>query len=260
MCWSVGVLWILGCGVAVSRDVASGRARDAVSQGDDDKESGRRRRQPEEEETDELEPGAVPTGPATPNTEVFHEHIRNNMGPFQTCFSSALIRTPGMTGTIEVQFRVSPTGSVRTVEVVRSSLGDRQLGQCITDAVRAMRFPAPENGNDVQVNHTFSYTSPLAPAPLRSTEEYRQYIITHTDGIRRCYGEALGRNPALSGQIDVRITVSPAGDVTLVETVRSTLGDAEADRCVLTAIQSLRFPRNADEATIVVTHSFAFTR
>lgn len=264
---------------------------------DQDKERGRRRRQ-EREDEGELDPSDIPARPETPHTEAYHQRVRENMQPINVCFGRALVRTPGLSGSIDIEFVVAPSGRVSGIRVVRSTFRDTEVGACITQAIREMSFPPPAGGQEVTVTHTFRYASnpssrrprpatppdagpspadagpPPPPSPLPPTkvgtspaprpesqhvEEYRQHLIRHTGGIRRCYSEALARNPNLSGQLEVRFAVSPDGTVPVVEVTRSTLGDPAAERCVSSAIRELRFPRRTD-STVIVTHSFAFSR
>lgn len=65
--------------------------------------------------------------------------------PVNLCFGQALVRTPGLNGVLDIQLTVAPTGQVRAIRVVRSTLGDPQLEGCITQAVRALEFPRPRS-------------------------------------------------------------------------------------------------------------------
>jgi TonB family protein len=258
------------------------------------KERGRRRGDDEDDE--ELEPGDIQaTATVRPDTEVYSQYIRENMQPIQICFGRALVRNPGMSGSIDLEFTVATSGRVGTVRVVRSTFTDVQVNGCITDAIRAIEFPRPAGGREVVVTHTFSYSAipssrppnatPPAPTPPSATppatppppaipptavtprpqtqsqvvDSYRQHLIQNTGGIRTCYTQALARNPNLSGEIEVRFAVNPTGEVALVEVSRSTLNDPAADRCVSDAIRAVRFPASGD-STVIVTHSFAFAR
>ena len=291
------VLWTAGCAVtAPSVSNGGSRSPNMISADDSDaKEERRRRRRGDDEDDEELLPGDVPSAPAHQSTEVYHQRVRQNMKGINTCFAKALMRTPGMSGEIDIQFKVAPSGAVSATRVARTTLGDSQVGKCISAAIRELTFPAPSGGREIMVTHNFRYSSPLADQPskgvtptppanppaeappandggesqpgegspegeLGTAAEYRQYLVGHTGGIRDCYVAALRRNPELSGQIELRFAVSPNGAVALVEVTSSSLGDAQADSCVADAVRAVRFPRNAQGDSTIVTHSFAFSR
>jgi len=243
-----------------------------------DKEAARSHRGREgRNDAEELEPGDIPAVTTPVPTEAYNQYVSDHMQTINVCFGQALVRTPGLHGALDVRFTVATSGRVGEVRVLRSTMFDTGIGDCISQAIRDMQFPPPAEGRELVVNHTFRYSSPVSAQPppppasvtppagttplttSQAMERYRQYLVANTSGIRACYTQALQRNPQLSGQIEVRFAVNPAGEVELVEVTSSTLGDPVADRCVSDAIRVIRFPPGSD-STLIVTHSFAFTR
>jgi TonB family protein len=54
-----------------------------------------------------------------------------------------------------VRFEIGPRGQVVSAERMGESKADPTLERCILDAVKALRFPAPEGGGYVTVTYPF---------------------------------------------------------------------------------------------------------
>jgi Ca-activated chloride channel homolog len=76
--------------------------------------------------------------------------------------------------------------------------------------------------------------------------------------IRRCYEQRLEADPSLSGRIIVALSIGPDGRVLAAKIDAKTLEDAELERCILSAMRSLRFPPPAGGGTIQVRYPFVF--
>ncbi len=76
-------------------------------------------------------------------------------------------------------------------------------------------------------------------------------------GITSCYERALRNNPALSGRLDVRFTLSDSGRASVVE-VRGLSEAPEVGTCIAAAIRRLAFPQPAG-GTVVFTFPFTVT-
>lgn len=91
------------------------------------------------------------------------------------------------------------------------------------------------------------------PAPVaagdsvRTDVEVRATVLRHTTDVRRCYQEeGLRRNPALSGQIDLELTILPTGHVDEVAVPTTSLagpGQKEVAACIATRARNWRFAR-----------------
>jgi len=87
--------------------------------------------------------------------------------------------------------------------------------------------------------------------------EVAEVLRRQGSGLQRCHDTLLLRNPEVaSGNVSVRLTISPAGTVAQADVVAGTIDDAEFNRCILDRILAWRFPRG--DANTVVTHSFDF--
>lgn len=59
---------------------------------------------------------------------------------------------------------------------------------------------------------------------------------------RACYAKALSRDPALKGQLSLRLSIAPSGRVGTVEVVRESAFEAELAACVTRVIRRVEFP------------------
>ena len=95
-----------------------------------------------------------------------------------------------------------------------------------------------------------------APAPVagggdaaaegRTAGALMGVVQRHAAAVRFCYNRLLTKKPGASGQIVIRLTVAADGGVSEASVVRSTLGDAELDGCVLGQAREWRFPPSTE--------------
>jgi len=76
--------------------------------------------------------------------------------------------------------------------------------------------------------------------------------------VRFCYNRLLTKKAGASGQIVIRLSVAADGGVSEASVVRSTLGDADLDACVLGQAREWRFPPST-EAKFTFDVPFVFT-
>lgn len=105
-----------------------------------------------------------------------------------------------------------------------------------------------------------------APAPahtdsLRSDGEVRATVLRHAADVRRCYqDEGLRRNPALTGHLELELTILPTGRVDSVIVAATSLrgdGVKEVTTCLAQAARQWRFERGPF-ATEQVVFPFVF--
>ena len=94
----------------------------------------------------------------------------------------------------------------------------------------------------------------VAPAPtaaptdsLRSDGEVRATVLRHASDVRRCYqDEGLRRNPALTGHVELELTILPTGRVEAVNVGSTSLrgdGVKEVTACLANTARQWRFER-----------------
>ena len=81
-----------------------------------------------------------------------------------------------------------------------------------------------------------------------TTPEY-QTVTANMDLIKRCYLDALDRNPDLQGLIKVQFTVNKQGKITKAKAIENEL-TPEVGKCVVKTMKKLKFPKRADSRTM----------
>lgn len=91
--------------------------------------------------------------------EVIRRVVRRHQNEVRFCYEQGLHSRPDLAGRVKVKFVITPTGRVQTSMVQQSSLGNRQVEQCIARSVRRWTFPAPDGGGIVVVSYPFVLSS-----------------------------------------------------------------------------------------------------
>jgi hypothetical protein len=70
--------------------------------------------------------------------------VMSRMGAFQACYEIAAARDPTLKGGVTVSFSISPGGSVSSVSISNSSLGNPRVEGCITRQFARLQFPTAD--------------------------------------------------------------------------------------------------------------------
>ena len=117
-----------------------------------------------------LDPKRKPRGPEVAigqvqlvgglDKETIRRVIRQHLNEIKFCYDQGLQRNPDLYGRVVVSFTISPIGKVIVSAVQQSTLGNPQVEQCTTGAVRRWEFPKPERSGVVMVNYPFMFNHP----------------------------------------------------------------------------------------------------
>jgi TonB family protein len=91
----------------------------------------------------------------------------------------------------------------------------------------------------------------------RTADEIERVFQNNKSGIFSIYNRALRKNPSLSGQVVVELTIAPSGQVIAVKILSSELGDKKLERKLELKIKKFKFAR-ANVAEIIVTYPIDF--
>jgi periplasmic protein TonB len=94
-------------------------------------------------------------------------------------------------------------------------------------------------------------------AGKRSADEIERIFQKNKGSVFNLYNRALRKNPSLSGQVVVELTIAPGGEVTAVKIISSELGDAKLERKLELKIKKFKFS-SANVAAITVTYPIDF--
>jgi hypothetical protein len=101
----------------------------------------------------------TPTVKGQLDVEIIKRYVKRYLAKVTYCYEKALLATPGLAGTVTVDFTIGADGKVAT----SSARGvDADVSTCVGAAIKAIEFPAPSDGKVVSVNQAFTFVPPGA--------------------------------------------------------------------------------------------------
>lgn len=82
--------------------------------------------------------------------------IHRNKNKIRFCYEQGLRQRPDLAGRVAVKFLIKPSGAVQFARVNQSSIGDREVEQCVTGAVGRLSFPSSPGQTVVTYPFVFS--------------------------------------------------------------------------------------------------------
>jgi hypothetical protein len=107
--------------------------------------------------------------------------------------------------------------------------------------------PATTGGGDEGKEHGKDGGAKKQSEPGRSHEDIRVLIQAHRDEARACYDKALPAHPGLEGDVTMKFTIDPEGNVTSIalDDQRSTILEPQVATCVGDVIKKIKFAKSA---------------
>jgi biopolymer transport protein ExbD/Zn-dependent protease with chaperone function len=106
-------------------------------------------------------PPMVTAGPAAKqgslDKEIIRGIIRDHIHEVKACYEAQLRKPPFPGGTVRVQFTIGPTGTVDESALADTTMNDALVIDCLVEAIRTWKFPAPEGGGGVVVDFPFLF-------------------------------------------------------------------------------------------------------
>ena len=72
--------------------------------------------------------------------------VRRNKRQIQSCYERVLKRNPNLSGKVAVSWRIRPDGGVSSVRIVKDTVKDAELRECIRGKVSRWSFPKTGGG------------------------------------------------------------------------------------------------------------------
>jgi hypothetical protein len=91
--------------------------------------------------------------------EIIRRIIRLHLNEVRYCYETELVRRPGLSGRVSVQFTIAATGQVMASWLESTTVNDARVEGCIVQAVRRWEFPKPSGAGITIVSYPFN----LAP-------------------------------------------------------------------------------------------------
>ena len=86
------------------------------------------------------------------------------------------------------------------------------------------------------------------------------YVRKSVGEIRQCYENELAKDPKLAGRVLINFVISASGDVSSSKVLRTTLGNAEVEKCVAGVIKKIKFPKPKGGGIVFVNYPFVFNK
>ncbi len=166
-----------------------------------------------------------------------YEQVFRNVDRLTTSGSGSKMRDgagsasgPGGSGSGRGEVRGSRTTQGGNIDALVSDLGAAKSSDVTrkTDLVASTLAPLTEEGEEVKAGSV--------SAGARDVDEVSSIVQEHSPAIKYCYERELKRNPDMKGKVVVRFTITPAGTVTNVKIISSTLDSETVERCILSRI------------------------
>ncbi len=189
--------------------------------------------------------------------------MRGNENDYRKCF----LRAMGSRGIVEVRFNVDPRGRVEDVNVVRSTIPQGHVADCIAERLGAQRFgnlQAEASGRWTFVfrltdridederekllaeldEHAVGPAIRLVPGSAGELEPGRveEFVLARYPLFAHCYRDSIGRRGESRGVFQVRMTIDEQGRVSEIEDAGSIMPDPYAVDCMAEAFYAMTFP------------------
>lgn len=81
--------------------------------------------------------------------------IQKYLNQVRACYELGLARKSDLQGKVAVNFIINPKGQINKAKISDTTLKDIAVEKCITNKMRAWKFPKPKGGVNVDVNYPF---------------------------------------------------------------------------------------------------------
>jgi hypothetical protein len=85
---------------------------------------------------------------------IIRRYIKRNIAKIAYCYEKTLLAKPGIEGTVNTQFFITPKGDVAAANATGV---DPEVATCVAGVIKAIEFPKPKGGGGVQVNYPFTF-------------------------------------------------------------------------------------------------------
>ena len=151
------------------------------------------------------------------------------------CYSSRLAAVSVLSGRMDLTFRIARDGSVKTLTMNSSSLGDRVVEQCILSASRALTFERPAGG-EAEFTYPVVLDLPEGTRPALTWDSSR---IASVSGLLQ---RALHRCEVPRTRFDVTAYIDSSGAAIASSIAPAEPVDEAKVECLASALARVSFP------------------
>lgn len=91
--------------------------------------------------------------------EVIARVVRAHLGQIKHCYERQLLVDPGLFGKVVARWVIDPAGRVDVSSVKKSTMGNRNVENCVVSKIKGWKFPKPKGGGKVIVSYPFLFKS-----------------------------------------------------------------------------------------------------
>jgi hypothetical protein len=166
--------------------------------------------------------------------------------PFRSCFEEGLRRDQKLGGKITVDFTLGANGEVLGAKKTAATLGDDSVVECVVREAGRLELAHPESGTPaITMVVTLSPGDDPIPVPRAAphADRLRDALRTRWSGVEVCYKDGLTRHADLGGRLEVKLRVSPRGDVLEAGEGATRFGDPAVTKCVVGLMKEAKLPK-----------------
>ena len=97
--------------------------------------------------------------------EAIRRAMRRDLREIQACYRRALVRQPGLTGRVVIQFVITGNGAVSDSRLLSSTLGSVETETCLAERACGWQFPPTKGGGPILVAYPFAFIPDTPPEP-----------------------------------------------------------------------------------------------
>lgn len=170
--------------------------------------------------------------------------------PFRNCFEDMTRLNPDKGGKTHLSVTMSASGKVLGARLLKSTVKNKAVGQCIVRAMGSMRTDRPLGKKldaDVAVS-TWPGDLPLLPLPARTTLPKARTLAIDAvlqeklAGFEACFSEARRIDARLWGRLALAFVINRDGRAEAIEEVDPNFGSSAAVQCVASHLSSITLP------------------
>lgn len=87
--------------------------------------------------------------------DIIRRIVKAHINELRHCYGKSLDATPGLRGSVVIEFGIAKGGDVPVSTVAESKVADPQVANCFAKAIRRWKFPKPVGGANVEVRYEF---------------------------------------------------------------------------------------------------------
>ncbi len=85
--------------------------------------------------------------------------VRAHLGQIKHCYERQLLVDPNLFGKVVARWVIDPKGRVDISSVKKSTMGNRNVENCVVSKIKGWKFPKPKGGGKVIVSYPFLFKS-----------------------------------------------------------------------------------------------------